>query len=349
MDTINPVTQSAPFSTRALEEMEIRGIPATPENYTVWYTHISGSRADLSDHLSQLISAKVTFDQQLCKEIYHQYFGDGFQTLMEELRRELGRIVNIASQDIDKIGQEITSYSHALEGYSDRIAKIQASNMLGDLINQLITRTRTTYQSTHQTGASLSVLSNDISQLREQVEKLSRETYTDQLTTVSNRRHFEEEYQKLFSMARLRGYSFSLILLDIDNFKQFNDTYGHAVGDLVLRFVGKMLKDGTKGQDIVARYGGEEFVILLPDTNYPDAIKLANNLCKRISAKPLTADRTGQKSFGHITASCGIAYFDDSDTPETLFKRTDDCLYEAKRRGRDCCVGEQEYTPKVQQ
>ena len=130
-----------------------------------------------------------------------------------------------------------------------------------------------------------------------------------------------------------------LMLLDIDHFKNFNDTYGHQTGDQVLRLVAMTLKSNIKGKDLAARYGGEEFVAILPETDLEGAIIVADNIRKAIQAKELLKRSTNEK-LGRITASFGVAVFRPADTASTLIERADRCLYAAKHAGRNRVVSE---------
>ena len=121
-------------------------------------------------------------------------------------------------------------------------------------------------------------------------------------------------------------------MLDIDHFKKINDTYGHLVGDEVLKGLSKILQKYLRESDIVARWGGEEFVILLPRTNKRRALKVAEQLQKYI--KRLQIDEVG-----HITCSFGVTQFKNGDDKDSVFKRLDMALYEAKISGRDCIIG----------
>lgn len=127
---------------------------------------------------------------------------------------------------------------------------------------------------------------------------------------------------------------FSILMLDIDYFKSFNDNFGHQVGDQVLRLVARTLKDGLKGKDVAARYGGEEFSIILPDTDLSGAVIVGNALRKAVAGKEVINRSTG-KVLGRITLSVGVAEFAGEKTAELLISRADEALYTAKHNGRN--------------
>jgi diguanylate cyclase len=157
---------------------------------------------------------------------------------------------------------------------------------------------------------------------------------TDGLTGLANRKAFDSEFDRLFQDATRSKASFTLLMLDIDHFKAFNDNFGHQVGDQVLRLVARTLKDSIKGKDFAARYGGEEFSIILPDTDLAGAIIVGNALRKAVASKDVINRSTG-KTLGRITMSVGVAQFDGDRTPEDLIERADSALYIAKHNGRN--------------
>nr|WP_248306212.1 GGDEF domain-containing protein [Devosia oryzisoli] len=163
----------------------------------------------------------------------------------------------------------------------------------------------------------------------------------DPLTKIANRKSLDEGLAEAIREAAETGAPLSLMLVDIDHFKTFNDTYGHQTGDQVLRLVAMTLKSNIKGKDLAARYGGEEFVAVLPSTDMEGAVIVAENVRKAIQAKELLKRSTNEK-LGRITASFGVARFHPTDNAMSLIERADRCLYAAKHAGRNRVVSESE-------
>ena len=159
--------------------------------------------------------------------------------------------------------------------------------------------------------------------------------FTDHLTGLANRRRFERQLDREVSRTLRLGHPFSLLMLDIDNFKKLNDSYGHNVGDEAIRLMGKVLREGTRGIDLAARIGGEEFAIVLVETELSRGLEVAERL--RVAIKNMTLP-----SAGHITASLGVAECPSSaQTAIDILKAADDLLYLAKGNGRDQVIGQQ--------
>ncbi len=168
-------------------------------------------------------------------------------------------------------------------------------------------------------------------ELRETNERLAVQATTDELTGLPNKRALQVALHRDMAQARRENQTLSLVVIDIDHFKSFNDTWGHALGDEVLRVVGKTLKENVRTADLPARYGGEEFVIILPHTGKHSAKAVAERVRRALEETKVQ----GPSGPLHVTASFGIASSDGSDAPEELFVKADDALYQAKRSGRN--------------
>ena len=162
---------------------------------------------------------------------------------------------------------------------------------------------------------------------------LQQQSIRDPLTGLFNRRFLEETLAQEIRRAQRKHVGVCVVMMDIDRFKLFNDTYGHAAGDSVLREFSSILRDGIRGGDTASRYGGEEFTLVLPDSALPDAQNRAAQLLQRINAMGVTFDGT---ALGTISASAGVAgYPDHGDNAETLLRAADAALYAAKQAGRN--------------
>ncbi len=160
-------------------------------------------------------------------------------------------------------------------------------------------------------------------------DDMRRLAITDDLTNIYNRRHFLERMQGEVDRARRYGLPFSVMFIDIDNFKDLNDSYGHQVGDKILTELATILKHWARSSDIVARYGGEEFVVLLPMTDNTRSITAAERFRSRVQRHTFYRRKK-------LTVSCGVASFPtDGDNIDQLLGRVDEALYMAKKTGRN--------------
>ena len=159
----------------------------------------------------------------------------------------------------------------------------------------------------------------------------------DGLTELYNHRYFQEALTNQVEIAKRYNQVFSLIMIDIDYFKKFNDTYGHQAGDAVLKQVAKILKNNSRTTDFVCRYGGEELCIILPNTSADEALFNAKRINKAIENMEIELNNTTEK--GKVTISVGVATFpENAMTAEELVEHADKSLYYAKEHGRNQVV-----------
>ncbi|WP_300363507.1 GGDEF domain-containing protein [Hydrogenimonas sp.] len=171
---------------------------------------------------------------------------------------------------------------------------------------------------------------------RYELEKeLERMSYTDMLSGLNNRRHFMAFLKKEFERYRRTGKSFSLLMIDIDRFKRINDTYGHPVGDSVIRTLADIVRDEIREMDFPARIGGEEFAVILPEIDAKNALKVAERIREKAQNHPV--DIPGGEP-ARFTVSIGVAAAGADSDETSLIKEADEALYRAKREGRNRVV-----------
>lgn len=178
----------------------------------------------------------------------------------------------------------------------------------------------------------------DISERKALEEKLSILALTDGLTGLANRRAFDEALDREWKRTLREGSRISLLLLDVDFFKSFNDQYGHQVGDDCLRAIAIAIKEAVRGSDIAARYGGDEIAVILPSTDTAGAVEVAEKIRAAVEALQLTHE--GNPNGGQVTVSIGVAtalsrHGGTMRMPESLLLAADTALYKAKREGRN--------------
>lgn len=188
-----------------------------------------------------------------------------------------------------------------------------------------------------QLNEELAVIQRDLMKANRKLQQkeITKLMLTDPLSGIANRRHFDTVFSQEYE--RNKRYfkaekSFCLVSADIDHFKLVNDTWGHDVGDIIIRCFAQTMQEHKRSNDFVARVGGEEFMIILPETSLDNGYLVINRI--RELFKSLVYEGVDKK----ITASFGIAQFSEGDSPEQLIKKTDIALYEAKDTGRDKVV-----------
>ncbi|RLA78511.1 MAG: diguanylate cyclase response regulator, partial [Epsilonproteobacteria bacterium] len=163
---------------------------------------------------------------------------------------------------------------------------------------------------------------------KERQIKTEKKVYYDSLTKVYNRRKFDEVFESEFKLAQQDIRTCTIAIIDIDKFKDFNDTYGHLIGDEVLITMAKTINQNIRSSDLFARWGGEEFVLLFRETDS----KIVLNICQKLKDK---VQENEHPTAGSITVSFGVTEYKEGDSIESIFKRCDEALYLAKENGRN--------------
>ncbi|MDH5613753.1 MAG: GGDEF domain-containing protein, partial [Gammaproteobacteria bacterium] len=224
-------------------------------------------------------------------------------------------------------------YREKLEYANTKLNDEMDLNVLRDVVSEMIAETRRMQESSKQLQLHLNATCDELDTLRSDFQKVQNEIFNDPLTGILNRRGLSKLLEQM-KLNEAEQDSVSVLMIDIDNFKQFNDSFGHIIGDEVIKFVTNTITDNLKGRDITVRFGGEEFLVILPDTALNMAERVALKLCHAMKAAPLTQTSTRRK-LGHITISIGVTSNHHKEQMENIIERADSALYEAKKSGRD--------------
>jgi len=332
--------QALDFAKQALERMVKHNVPATPNNFLVWYTHIAGREPDLSRMISILIDNNQDFTEMVNADIYVKFFSieDQNQVLHETTTRIESELQHILGY-VGDAGEGAAEFGKTLASAEGDILGAKDVEGLKVAVTKVITDTRKMEEINQTLETKLAESTDEIGQLREDLEDMRREALTDALTGIANRKLFDMELRRQARDAMETGESMSLLMLDIDNFKAFNDAYGHQTGDEVLKLLASTMTKAVKGDDVPARYGGEEFTVILPATDLDGAVHVAEHIRERISTKKLVNRATNQ-NLGRITVSIGAAVFEFGESLSDLIKRADQALYKAKGNGRNQVVSQ---------
>jgi len=332
----------------ALEQMAERNIPPTPENYSLWFTRLNGNSPcrwptrDARPGRRPLMrpGASVADDPDA-----GLYDGEGQEPALSEISAKVEAAIATLLAGIGSAGQDARHYGTALGSLAGELSGGVGLAVLQKAVAGVLVETHRMLEKTKTLQRRLTESSNEVKTLRERIEAVRREAMTDALTGIANRKALNKNLREATRESTTQSSELCLLMVDIDHFKRFNDTYGHTLGDQVLKLVAKTLVDNIKGRDFAARYGGEEFCILLPDTRLPDAMTLADQLRLAVSRKRIVKKGTGE-DFGGITLSVGAARFVAGEPVIQLIRRADAALYLAKRQGRDRVASEEELPPE---
>jgi diguanylate cyclase len=329
--------KASEYSKLALLRLEFLGLPPTPSNYALLYAYTSGRLPEVKGVIDEAVrkgglsseQAKALYDKHLSGENEKQVLESNVKALSEEM----GRIMQVIGQTRAGTSQFHTT----LDKFTSNLGKKLSVDELRAAVNQVAEETRAIAQHNQKLQEQLAESSQQLTVMREDLTRVQKETLTDALTAVGNRRHFIHEMKRLTIECEELQSPLSLLMIDIDFFKKFNDTHGHLVGDQVLKLVARTLTENLKGKDIVSRYGGEEFAIILPQTKLVDATRVADALRQSVAQKKIIR-RDSNAPIGSITISIGAAQYHPGELLSQFVRRADAGLYLAKSAGRNRVV-----------
>ncbi len=331
-----PIKTAKKFSDFALKRIEEDSLSPAPENYWVWFVYYSKSLPNLVNVVDDLLKKNKKLSDSDCYELYKKFFGHNNQdNIVRNAGDQMQETIGGMNVAVSSAKQQAIKYSESLILVNEGLKGDKTKDEVSDLVNSVLFDTEEMISKSDHLQEMLNTSSNVIVNLRNDLEVARKEALTDALTGLANRKVFDQEMQRLISLSNGdEPYTFSMVFLDIDHFKVFNDKFGHQIGDRVLKLVAQTLNEGIKGRDTAIRYGGEEFVILLPETNIHSSAKVGDMLRKEVEHKELINRATGKK-IAKITLSAGVSEYIKGETLEDFVSRVDSALYSSKETGRN--------------
>ena len=335
MEDPNLVDKAGTLSKKALERISSESLPPTPDNYELWYVYYAEENPEVRHAIDVLEASGEKITHESCQEIYQRFLSSSSENARV---REAGDKIQSTIKDVNGIVSNVksatTKYSSSLADVTGKLTGDVSKEEMEAMLENVVSNTEEMITQNIQLEEKLSQSSQVMQELQRDLEMVRKEALTDSLTNLANRKAFDAEIRRIMSESDKEDLPFSLVLLDIDHFKAFNDNYGHQVGDQVLRLVARTLIDGVKGRDVASRYGGEEFAIILPETDLQSAVKVGDFLRKAVAGKEVVNRNTGD-TLGRITLSGGVAQYVSGESVEDIIDRSDAALYTAKHNGRN--------------
>ena len=328
------------FAEIALGQIKALRQPATPRHFEIWYTYATGYSPSLNQMINEMLTRNGTLSDADINQIYETYISSSrFTDRIDHVgSKVMGEIEQVMAM-IGAAAGNASSYTESLADVTQKLGVAADEPAVRAIVESLVQATKEMEKNNQALEERLSASKQEITELQQNLETVRSESLTDPLTSLANRKYFDDALAKAMADARAKGEPLSLMMTDIDHFKKFNDSYGHLTGDQVLRLVAVSAKQNVKGQDIAARYGGEEFAIVLPNTVLRSAITVADHIRRAVMTKELMKRSTGEH-LGRVTISIGVAALQAGDTAQSLIERADTCLYAAKRNGRNRVISE---------
>ena len=320
---------------QAVEAMETHKVWPTALNFELWVHYLTSAKdSPLAAQIEGLIDTGEPFTDSVGESLAAQFLPkaklDGeILEAGENLSKELdsvSRAIEITRETSEAYGQQLAAAGESLDG--------QDTGAIKEMVETLTQATRKIREENQALEGQLADTTQELARMREHLEQVRRDAMTDALTGLCNRKAFDEALERLAGDAQTKGEPLTLAVLDIDHFKNFNDTWGHQTGDQVIRFVSSVIARSSSGARFAARYGGEEFAIIFPGEPARNAMAVLEAIREEVSSR-LLKRRSTNEDLGAITISSGLAERRQNEGTGSLIERADGALYASKRGGRN--------------
>ncbi|HEU0071941.1 MAG TPA: GGDEF domain-containing protein [Alphaproteobacteria bacterium] len=336
MDFSDDIQRAKQLADQALGFLGKAAQPAHPRNFALLYGYFSRKFPALTRDFEPWIKGENQVTDAALGALYHRHFSG--EAEVQAIHNASGVIEAMLDKLLSQMGEARDSnraYGQALQDFSGHIEGDNVAldmNALRAALTGMLDETRKMEANSRRLESQFFAANAELTELKQTLDHMRQEAMTDGLTGIANRRSFDQSLS-VFTRDADR-LPLAMVMVDIDHFKKFNDSFGHQTGDQVLRLVAQTLVDCVRGQDFAARFGGEEFVILLPNTNLDGAYAVADNIRNKVAAKKITRRSTGE-SLGQITLSLGISLYRPGEDVAAFISRADQGLYLAKDHGRN--------------
>jgi diguanylate cyclase len=328
------VAEARAVSDKAKELLEQRGLTLNPVNYLVAYEYCLGQDAELVREMDQHVARGNHWNDEFMAMLFDRLIEARQEERYSEMSDELMKLLS-------DIHATMAGTSASVGGYREMLAEKQQvlqgsldKSVLSGIVTDLVAATHTVATEAATLQDQLDSTRDEVRTLRQQLAEIKNEADIDTLTGALNRRAMDRTLDGLMIEAASGGRSFCMLMADIDHFKNFNDNYGHQLGDEVLRRVGQVIHQQIKGGDFAARYGGEEFMVMLPDTPLQGGLKVAEDIRHAVEHIVLVR-RSTKERLSKVTISVGVGEFRPGENKSEMIERVDAALYKAKHAGRN--------------
>ncbi len=318
-----------------LEQVQLDPVP---DHYRLAWEYLNGGNMMLREAVNRKLDANGRLSPEIVAEILDECEGQMKVKDLNALVAESETLLAGGFKTLSKSGKESQAYAEVLQSRLDWMRDLdpadQADMPIEAQFKALLKITSQMLQSTKKASESLDQSTKKLSQMRNRLDEANDKAQRDQLTGLPNRWAFEQQFSAATIRAKERFEPLSVAFIDIDHFKQVNDTHGHEAGDRVLQLVAKTLDGFGRGNCHLARHGGEEFVIVLENTSTEEAKQQIDAVREELAERSLVNKDNGQ-NIGRVTFSAGVAPFNPGEPNRQVLRNADAALYEAKHSGRN--------------
>ncbi len=306
-----------------------------PINYAIWYEYVAGNNSKLNAAINELIDHKIPFDDSTSLRLYKTYICNASVESFEKINGDLQTLIEQTSKTVLDSSNQVASVGENVRNDSLKLEDIDDLTSVKTVLASVVAETRQLLEISNTLKSRLYEANKELACLRDELTLVREMATTDALTGLLNRRAFDSVLKKVVENSIDSNHC--LLLLDLDHFKKINDTFGHLIGDKVLRFTAGLIKKHVASHHHAARYGGEELAIVMSDTPLENALQIAEQIRVALASNELKQKDNG-RTIGTVTVSIGATSLKFGDSPESFISRADNALYTAKKTGRNKVV-----------
>jgi diguanylate cyclase len=319
----------------AIEMMERAKVWPTALNFELWLHLVADPSGALALEMQRLLSAGEQITDFVAEDLAHTFLPklrlhDQIRDAGDQLSQELATV----SRAIQTAQKSSEAYGEHLAGATQELSAEMDSNELKSLVRGLASATNRAQSQNRELEQRLAESTSEVTRLRDHLVQVRRDATTDGLTNLANRKSFDEELERACAEAEAEGGSMMLAVLDIDHFKNFNDTWGHQTGDQVIRYVASVIGRVGAPPRFAARYGGEEFAMIFCGETAAQVEANLHEIREEVGSRRLKR-RSTNEDLGAVTISAGFAERRQAEPPASLMDRADGALYASKHAGRN--------------
>jgi len=323
------------FAREAMGAMEKQRVWPTPLNYEIFLHCVEDPEGPLAKEVARLVAIGEPLTEIVSEELAASYLpkarlNDQIRDAGDQLSKELDAV----AKAITTAQKSSSNYGQTLADVSKELSTTDMPPALQTLVQTLSSATRQVQRENKTLEKQLKESTSEVDKLREHLEQVRRDATTDALTNLANRKAFDDELERACAESAASGQPLTLAVIDIDHFKNFNDTWGHQTGDQVIRYVASVIGRMAPPPRFAARYGGEEFGLIFPGESAAMVRKTLEDIREEVCSRTLRRRSTNEE-LGAVSVSAGYAERRPRESGHSLMERADQALYASKHAGRN--------------